>query len=501
MRTAEFSSQASSPGTYDAGSMAFSGDRAPGARRKAIDAAAPQHAPGPGERVCPSNAKGSPAPLPRGERERVREGNPSRQGPERASLDRHASNASTGAGSREVSAPSSKDEHRGRRHALRHAAGMALPKERVARCGQAAMGPIVSLHHREGHAHFGAVETCSSVWTCPVCAAKITEGRREDLDKLLTAHEAVSGTAYMATLTVPHSRFQGCRDLRRAVAEAFRAVKSGRAWQTARDGYGWMGDVRALEVTHGKNGWHPHLHVLFFFTPGTTEAQALAFRSWLYDAWARAVARQGYGACSADAFTFERVDMAAGAAAYVGKWGAALEITKGHVKQGRGGRTPWQILADLAIAGEEGDRRLFQEFAVAFKGARQLTWSRNLRRHYLGEDEKTDDELAVDHPMAETHVASLARPLFATLVKARATAELLQAIENGGTEGVLKLLTARGIPWRVIDAPSLQTGRTVPLIAPGDPWGTPFPRSLHLDFCGFEGRGTFPLSENQGDHE
>ncbi|MBW7849697.1 MAG: protein rep [Rhodospirillales bacterium] len=365
----------------------------------------------------------------------------------------------------------------------------------MARCGQAATGKIVTLHSRDGHAHFGGVETCGSVWSCPVCAARITEGRREELEALLRAHGEAGGTAYMATLTLPHTRFQRCRDLLRAVTNAFRKVKSGRAWQTARDGYGWMGDVRALEVTHGAHGWHPHLHVLILFRPGTTAGDSGAFGSWLFDAWARAIARMGMGACSIDAFAFELVDAYAGAAGYVGKWGAALELTKAHMKAGRdGGRTPWQILADFAAHGSKDDRRLFREYFDAFKGARQLTWSRGLKRHYLGEYENTDEDLAKEEPIPESHVASLAWPIFQSVVNAHATADVLEALATGGLPALLQVLARLRIPWRLAWMPSLQRERWVPVIAPrlpGDrlyPWpetqetclpGTPGEHSTH----------------------
>lgn len=108
----------------DGGSMAFSGDRAQRARRKAVDATATPHAPrqGSGDRA-PAR---SPAPLPRGERGE-REGEHPRPCAKRAALDRHASYAS------EVPLAG---EHRKRRHALRFAAGRIVPHERVARCGQ-----------------------------------------------------------------------------------------------------------------------------------------------------------------------------------------------------------------------------------------------------------------------------------------------------------------------------------------------------------------------------
>lgn len=126
--------------------------------------------------------------------------------------------------------PERKENPKSRRHALRRAAGKLMPRERVSGCGQKAMGGKVTIHHHGGHAHFGSVETCGSVWHCPVCAAKITEGRRTDLEALLAAHRAAGGTAFMATLTIPHHRFQTCKSLRDAVSTAWRKVKSGKAW-------------------------------------------------------------------------------------------------------------------------------------------------------------------------------------------------------------------------------------------------------------------------------
>ncbi|MGQ0518486.1 hypothetical protein ACT453_54800, partial [Bacillus sp. D-CC] len=39
--------------------------------------------------------------------------------------------------------------------------------------------------------------------------------------------------------------------------------------------------------------------------------------------------------------------------------------------------------------------KLFQEFAISMKGARQLVWSRGLKK-LLGIEEKSDEELAVE---------------------------------------------------------------------------------------------------------
>ncbi|MFX9934746.1 rolling circle replication protein, Rep63 protein, partial [Acinetobacter baumannii] len=70
---------------------------------------------------------------------------------------------------------------------------------------------------------------------------------------------------------------------------------------------------------------------------------------------------------------------------------------KGHVKKGRnGGFTPFDLL-QLSMYSETVFEKycgkLFQEFAIAMKGARQLVWSRGLKA-LLELDEKTDEELA-----------------------------------------------------------------------------------------------------------
>jgi hypothetical protein len=298
---------------------------------------------------------------------------------------------------------------------------------------------------------------------------KITEGRREEIEAVLQGYAASGGRAYMATLTIPHHSFQSCASLRRAVSSAYRGVKSGRAWGIAREGYGWLGDIRALEVTHGENGWHPHLHVLVLFKPGISKDKVQSFSGWLFQAWAAAVERLGMGRCSGAAFSFEPVSVEHGAAEYVGKWGAALELSKAHVKKGRHGRTPWQILADFAETGGRSDGALFKEYAAAFKGARQLTWSRALRALYVQQPEPSDGELAAEKSAPETHAATLTRELFKAVVARGKTAEILLAQENAGVDGVLAVLSHVGIPWRLSKAPGLERGRMVPLISLGQP--------------------------------
>lgn len=59
-----------------------------------------------------------------------------------------------------------------------------------------------------GRAFFQGVETCGSVWHCPVCAPKIAEKRRVEVGQAIERHFADGGMAIMVTLTIPHHVYQ-----------------------------------------------------------------------------------------------------------------------------------------------------------------------------------------------------------------------------------------------------------------------------------------------------
>lgn len=320
------------------------------------------------------------------------------------------------------------------------------------------------MRHADGSHSLSNLETCGSVWACPVCAAKIGEGRRQELEKLVDAHLAAGGPIYLLTLTIPHHTFQACGDLRQAVAKAWQAVKQGRAWQEARDGMGWCGDVRALDLTHGSAGWHPHLHVLVFFEPGTARARAEEMGRWFRERWVSRIERMGFGACSPSAQDYEPVT-SGGAGAYCAKWGIGRELVGGSAKRGRSGsRTPWQLLEDAAIAPDAA--RLFREYVAAFKGARQLTYSRTRRdehgiiirlgiRERYGLRERSDHELAtVEGDAPPEHVCTLAPCLWRALARRRLEGRAQTVLDmTGDWNAVSHVLAAHGLAVRL--------GRTV----------------------------------------
>ncbi len=334
---------------------------------------------------------------------------------------------------------------RRRRYQLRETAGKLLNGEQVARCGRyAADRPgsgapegFVAVRVGAHGAHLGNVTTCKSVWHCPVCAAKIASARREEVRALIEKHEAAGGTVYMATFTMPHHAFQRCETTKEAVSGAFRKVISGKAWVEQRQLLGVVGMIRALELTHGENGWHPHLHVLVLMAGDAPQA-AKTLGQFFYGRWARAIERMGFGKTSESAWRFIRCGTPEAAGDYVTKWGPEWELTQGHLKIAKGaGRSPWRILADAAARGEARDIELFKEYGHALKGARQLTWSHGLKLRY-------DEDVPVDDDTAAKTVAFVHQDFIPQLLASGMIADVLDAAERGGAQAVKILMRNLG---------------------------------------------------------
>jgi hypothetical protein len=172
---------------------------------------------------------------------------------------------------------------------------------------------------------------------------------------------------------------------------------------------GAIGRIFSTEVTWGKNGWHPHLHMLILAEKGGDDALAVLER--LRDYWGRHVLKAGLGQINEHGFDVQNGDYAAEYVAKYGRepkqftWSASHELAKSHAKVAKGENvTPFGMLDLLASrsAIEVGERIvgpdelvwLFREYAVEFQGRQQLFWSRGLREALGIEAERTDEEIA-----------------------------------------------------------------------------------------------------------
>lgn len=422
------------------------------------------------------------------------------------------------------------------KYKLQRMAAKLQPGERVALCHRLpSSAGGVQIKRLEGRAFYAGFQTCGSVWMCPVCAAKVTEARRQELQQLVDLHRAQGGHLLFLTLTIPHrahdvltapasqlvkitDRVRICKEtgevidletaqrtgrpvgvqfeetgevvelereeIRRVnggrlvldehgelteeasgivprLTSAYRRFMSGRgALSQLLDGQegraGYLGSVRALEVTHGRNnGYHPHLHVLILVDRPFTFCEVMKLQRQLFKKWQKAVRAEKLGEIAEFGLKLEVPDVAGDldpVTQYVIKWGAAEELSKLHTKKAgasmhdpkqKKGLSPWELL-DAAAEGDVRAAGIWKEYAAAFKGRRQLVYSHGLRRRFGLGPEKTDEQLAEQpEPMEERQelVHQVTRP---QLVALRAVGDRATALDLAeyGTDQVVRYLEA-----------------------------------------------------------
>lgn len=298
---------------------------------------------------------------------------------------------------------------------------------------------------QHGKAFYSGVRTCSRLWTCPHCAAKISERRRVELVAALASAKALGLHVKLLTLTIPHGIGDDVAVIVKKLLGAWKRTTQGRVGKQLRELLGLKGTIRAFEVTYGANGFHPHLHVLLFLDKPWSNSSVHAAFSPL---WQNACRLAGLPIPS-DAHGC-RVDDGSKAAAYASKWGLESEMTKGHIKRGKkGGMTPFDFLrAVLADDPDSGKyRALFKAYADAFEGERQLYWSNGLRALLEMGKEATDEEVNAEQTEKATMLADLSVDEWRAIVHARAQAAVLDVAEDKPEE-LRALLDGLYTRWR-----------------------------------------------------
>lgn len=270
------------------------------------------------------------------------------------------------------------------RAALRNSLRSFPSVPRVCTCGLALRGNTGFVHvvrNERGQVRFLNLETCRRVWLCPVCAPRIAWKRAQLLEGQMRRWLDAGRAALFQTLTFPHDYADPLQDSACVTAKAFTAVLSGRKWQDDKHRYDIIGNVRSMEVTVGSNGWHPHIHALFFQKRQRGVRARRALQASVFGRFARVIEKAGFRPPDIRNSPLEVVTSSE-VGEYVAKAsGIVREFTSWHMKSGHGGnRTPFQLLRDVAALDTTEDRRLWAEWETGMHRRRQLTYSRGLRK-------------------------------------------------------------------------------------------------------------------------
>ncbi len=85
-------------------------------------------------------------------------------------------------------------------------------------------------------AYYDGLQTCASVWSCPVCSAKIRQRRAVEIQHAVTASLGRARGVLFVTLTARHGRGDDVAALLDAVIRAWGRTTSGLAWHGCEEG-------------------------------------------------------------------------------------------------------------------------------------------------------------------------------------------------------------------------------------------------------------------------
>ena len=133
---------------------------------------------------------------------------------------------------------------------------------------------VFLLSNGNGDSRFFGHITCKNTWCCPVCTARVMEKRRQRIGAALDAL-GDKLFAFSVTFTIPHLRFQSCHEVTDLLYETWKRFNSMKSLKGKRAKTQFVEPVqqffskihhfvRVGEYTWGKNGWHPHFHMIFW---------------------------------------------------------------------------------------------------------------------------------------------------------------------------------------------------------------------------------------------
>jgi hypothetical protein len=340
---------------------------------------------------------------------------------------------------------------------------------RTCTCTRFRNGPTTEIIKSKttGKAFFNGLMNCANARTCPVCSAKISERKSNEMRLAFNVARAEKLNISMLTLTAPHSSGDKIEDLKEMISNALQRFWRGASAKKFKEKYGIIGNIRSFEVRYGSNGWHPHFHIIIFSKnplPLTARTKKGKPQKEQADEWKKILTRW-QSACKLSGLNCPNeygMDIQNGAFAgeYISKfgsddeflttatgkkvtWDMADEMTKGNTKTGRkGSKSPWDLLSDAKESETKEERTdnriLFLFYARAMQGVNLIRWSRGLRKYFELDADVSDEEILKQEIDKADFLCHITPSEWEYVIKNKKRHILLELAENGGSEAVAR---------------------------------------------------------------
>lgn len=297
---------------------------------------------------------------------------------------------------------------------------------------------------------YTGLQTCGSVWSCPVCCAKIQEKRRSEVSKALDYFYSNNFQAVLITFTFSHKKEDLLQDILNKFLLALNKMKSGNQFTLFKKRVNFQGLIRSLEITHSeKNGFHPHTHELWFLDKNTNKKD---FVSFIQNKFLLACKKSKLLNDNSDLKSFLKrsidIKFNCRSSDYLNKqddqknlsWGIDRELTKSSNKTSH----PFSFLSQNTIR----SRELFLEFSIAVKGKSQLFWSRGLK-NLVNIEDKSDQELSEKEEKSEI-LGLLDVEQWKFIRRFNLRAQILDIAENKDYEAIIDFIDNKKLSLNIL---------------------------------------------------
>jgi len=285
--------------------------------------------------------------------------------------------------------------------------------------------------------------TCGSVWTCPVCSAKILTHRKYEVGEAISAWVNQGGYFILETLTLCHRLGDTVAKQRDALKVGWEAITHG-SFSDNHKKAGQFGYLKVTEVTYGKNGFHLHFHVLRFMKGDLSKAAQVKWMTKIFNKWQKSITSGGFRKPLESGHHYERVYEPERLKGY---------FTKGFDNHGtnksKSKSSPvWDVLTEAIANPKSTHTFIWRTWESESKGMRQMTWSRNLRQS-LGLAQELEDEEIIESPIPLIEIEPDDVSVYGH--SGRTQSQVKRYLSEGDLGSAMKVLDEKGIHYQVLN--------------------------------------------------
>ena len=265
---------------------------------------------------------------------------------------------------------------------------------------------VFIMKDQDNNTRYFGHTSCHSAWACPRCTAKVMAEKGSNIACLIDALAKWKNQyCFMATYTLPHTKYMTCEQAFTIIKKTWRLFTRGtkrKLYSTFRHTLNIKYCIRVYEFTYGENGWHPHLHVLYwtdkknfyngkimgfaerlvesFWCSATYTAKKILGNEYtesVYAEWKK-YPKTGHRVVyiSTDANGNPVIQKSS---RYISGWSGDKELTKEEQKKASEGHlTPYQIILKTEEDPENADKwlDLYTEYAKATFKSRRVEFTK-----------------------------------------------------------------------------------------------------------------------------